>query len=87
MFNGVGIWINYDTLERIKFAKCLLLTVILSLLSESALQHLLSETTSPVCNKAECTKIIKNVLLNNKKLLTSGIMSLLLDIVVKTCLI
>ena len=51
VFNAVDNWICHNTKERCKFAKCLLLTVRLSLLSDPALNYILSRTTSPISFK------------------------------------
>ena len=46
VFSAADNWISYNHKERSKFAKCLLLTVRLLLLSTSALNYLMCETSS-----------------------------------------
>ena len=58
-------WISYSTEERSKFSKHLLLTLRLSLLSEPALNYVLSKMSS-LCKLDECRAIINNVLLDRE---------------------
>ena len=58
-------WISYNTEVRSKFAKHLLLTLRLSLLSEPALNYVLSKMSS-LCKLDECRAIINNVLLDRE---------------------
>ena len=71
VFNIVNDWINYNTEERSKFAKDLLLKVRLHLLSDHALNYLLWEKYH-ICSIAECRAMVQNVLLNKNKLVKSN---------------
>ena len=67
VYDAVNNWISHNTAERNKFAKDLLLSVRLPLLSDHALNHLLCSKTSSICKVDECKSIIQSVLLKNEK--------------------
>ena len=60
VFNAADRWLSYDLSERSKYAKELLSKVRLSLLSTSALYHILENNSLSVFN--ECASSIKEVL-------------------------
>ena len=60
VFNAADRWLSYDLSERSKYAKELLSKVRLSLLSTSALYHILENNSLSVIN--ECASSIKDVL-------------------------
>ena len=65
VFNAAEHWIGFNADERTKFAKILLQTVRLPLLSDAALQRLLLEN-SLICNNYECRSAVESVLLHRK---------------------
>ena len=65
IFNAAEHWIGFNAGERTKFAKILLQTVRLTLLSDATLQRLLLET-SLICNDDECRSAVESVLLHRK---------------------
>ena len=68
VFNASDAWIRHNTENRSKFAKDLLLFVRLPLLSDHALNYLLSNKDSMICKQDECKSIIQSVLLKKEKL-------------------
>ena len=71
VFNIADAWINYNYKERSAFAKNLLLLVRLSLISESALENLI--TTNSAFNKDhECVVLLKDVLQNRERFVAHG---------------
>ena len=65
IFNAIISWLKHNSEERIQYAKQLLLKVRFSLLSDDALKHLLDCSLLPT-NNNECSKTLKEVLLNQK---------------------
>ena len=72
VFHATDEWVSYNVEERSKFAINLLLTVRLPLLSDSALNYLLYDTSS-ICNIAESRSIIESVLLKEEKFFNSNL--------------
>ena len=66
VFDAADNWIRHNTEERRKFAKDLLLSVRLPLLSDHALNYLLCNKTSTICKVDECKSIIQSVLLKKE---------------------
>ena len=66
VFNAVDVWVSYKTEERRSFAEELLLTVRLPLLSDLALNYLLSK--SSLCKINECKAMIESVLHNRENI-------------------
>ena len=65
VYNAASAWLSHDIKERNKFAKDLLLTVRLPLLSDPALRHLLNKS-SPFTKIYENRSILENCLKDNK---------------------
>ena len=65
MFKAADNWLNYNILERSKFAKELLFTVRLPLLSDHALKYIINKHSSFSKNE-DCIPILKDVLDNKK---------------------
>ena len=72
VFNAADNWISHNIEEKSNFAKSLLLTVRLSLLSDPALNFLLNQTTSSICSNLDCRKAIEKVMFNRKNSLDSN---------------
>ena len=68
VFYAANEWISYNTKERSKFAKHLLLAVRLPILSEPALKSLMCGPY-PICKSKDCKKVVENLLNKNKKFL------------------
>ena len=70
VLNVANNWLKHDIEKRSKFAKQLLLTIRLSLLSDHALRYILTNTSIFTENK-ECINVIKNILFRNKNFFQS----------------
>ena len=71
IFNAVIAWLKHNSVQRIKYAKQLLLRVRISLLSEHASKHILDKTSSFTENRKEnkeCFNTMKDILLKINKL-------------------
>ena len=66
VFNAADDWLCHGITERSKHAKCLLLSVRISLLSDPALSHIINKT-SCFTKSEECVNIMKEVLVNKTK--------------------
>ena len=75
IFYAANEWISYKLEERSKFAKNLLLTVRLPLLSDPALKSLLCRNYF-ICKSDECKKILENVLHKKTNLLSKLLKSM-----------
>ena len=69
VFEAANYWISYKPEKRSNYAKCLLPTVRLPLLSEPALKSLLCGT-SYICKDNDCKTFIENILNENPNLLS-----------------
>ena len=65
VINAANLWLKYNINERSKYAKQLLLTVRLPLLSDHALKNILNNTSSFTEND-ECVEILKEILANKE---------------------
>ena len=70
VFHAINEWISYNTEERSNYAKDLLLTVQLPLLSDPALKYIMNETFN-VSKVDESKRIINSVLFKNNNVLNS----------------
>ena len=70
VFHAINEWISYNTEERSNYAKDLLLTVQLPLLSDPALKYIMNETFN-VSKVDESKHIINTVLFKNNNVLNS----------------
>ena len=68
VFHAANYWVCHNSEQRSKFAKDLLLSVRLPLLSEPALTYLLQDTSS-ICDVNECNSIMNDILLNSDAVL------------------
>ena len=68
VFNAASSWLQHNSKDRSKFAKQLLLTVRLPLLSDHALNKSFYNTSSLFTENNECVEVLKEILVRKKKL-------------------
>ena len=71
VFNSANLWLNYNFGERKKYAKDLLKTVRLSLLSDHSLKYILKESSS-FAKIEDCVTVLKKILKNKENLIETN---------------
>ena len=70
VFNAASDWLKHNSIERSKYAKQLLLTVRLPLLSDDAIKYLL-DNNSIMVKRDECVNILKGALISKQNFLST----------------